>query len=144
MDCAAEVKELRKNLGMNRREFCTYYEIPYRTVCDWEAGKRNMPEYLLRLMQYRAETERLHARTDSLTEEVPEPGQSGKELDNMIFLMFLISEGYRSRHSLSVPDFRCMDRGYKILSYVSEYPELFDSMTETEMQEEIEQYVAGA
>lgn len=42
---------------MNRREFSDYYGIPYRTVQDWEAEKRELPEYLLRLMKYRAEVE---------------------------------------------------------------------------------------
>lgn len=52
-----ELIELRITTGMNRREFCEYFEIPYRTVQDWEAGKRTMPEYLLRLMKYKVEME---------------------------------------------------------------------------------------
>ncbi len=58
MDKKIEIKKLREDMGMNRREFCDYYDIPYRTVQDWEAGKREMPEYVLRLMKYRAEVER--------------------------------------------------------------------------------------
>jgi transcriptional regulator with XRE-family HTH domain len=58
MDYVNEVKKLRMDMGMNRKEFCDYYGIPYRTVADWEAGKRKMPEYVLRLMEFRAETER--------------------------------------------------------------------------------------
>ena len=45
-------------MGMNRREFSDYYGIPYRTVQDWEAEKRELPDYLLRLLKYRAEIER--------------------------------------------------------------------------------------
>ena len=41
--------ELRKSTGMNRKEFCEYFEIPYRT----------MPDYLLRLMAYKVEMEKL-------------------------------------------------------------------------------------
>ena len=52
-----EVKELREKMGMNRREFSDYYGIPYRTVQDWEAEKRELPDYLLRLLKYRAEIE---------------------------------------------------------------------------------------
>ena len=59
-----EVRELRDRLGMNRREFSDYYGIPYRTVQDWEAEKRELPEYLLRLMIYRAEMERLNKKDD--------------------------------------------------------------------------------
>ena len=54
-----EVRELRISMGMNRREFCEYFSIPYRTMTDWEAGKRKMPEYLFKLMAYKAETEKM-------------------------------------------------------------------------------------
>ena len=57
MSRGKEVKELREIMGMNRREFSDYFGIPYRTVQDWEAEKRELPEYLLRLMKYRAEVE---------------------------------------------------------------------------------------
>lgn len=57
MSRGKEVKELREKMKMNRREFSDYYGIPYRTVQDWEAEKRELPEYLLRLMKYRAEIE---------------------------------------------------------------------------------------
>lgn len=59
MEYRERLIELRKSTGMNRREFCEYFEIPYRTVQDWEAGKREMPEYLFRLMKYKVEMERL-------------------------------------------------------------------------------------
>lgn len=59
-----EVRELRDRLRMNRREFSDYYGIPYRTVQDWEAEKRELPEYLLRLMIYRAEMERLNKKDE--------------------------------------------------------------------------------
>lgn len=57
MNRGSHIKELREKMGMNRREFCDYYGIPYRTVQDWEAGKRELPDYLLRLIIYRAEIE---------------------------------------------------------------------------------------
>ena len=59
-----EVRELRDRLGMNRREFSDYYGIPYSTVQDCEAEKRELPEYLLRLMIYRAEMERLNKKDE--------------------------------------------------------------------------------
>ena len=54
-----QVKELREQMGMNRREFSEYFNIPYRTVQDWEAEKRELPEYVLNLMVYKAEMEKL-------------------------------------------------------------------------------------
>ena len=59
MDSDIDVRKLRAEMGMNRREFSEYFEIPYRTVADWEAGKRKMPEYLYHLMVYKATIERL-------------------------------------------------------------------------------------
>ncbi len=53
-----DVRKLRMDMGMNRREFCEFYEIPYRTVSDWEAGKRKMPDYVFRLMEYKAGIEK--------------------------------------------------------------------------------------
>ena len=58
-DVAEEMKELRKTTGMNRREFCDYFQIPYATVTDWELGHRKMPEYVMRLMAYYIKAEGL-------------------------------------------------------------------------------------
>lgn len=49
--------EIRKRTGMNRKQFADYLRIPYRTVQDWELGKRQMPEYLLRLILFKLRTE---------------------------------------------------------------------------------------
>lgn len=51
--------KLRESTGMNRRQFAEYFEIPYRTVQDWELGSREMPEYLLRLIAYKLRMEQL-------------------------------------------------------------------------------------
>lgn len=59
MDISDEIKQLRESMGMNRKEFCEYFAIPYRTVVDWEYGRRKMPEYLFRLMEYKVNTERI-------------------------------------------------------------------------------------
>ena len=59
MNSKEQLIQLRKETGMNRKQFCEYFDIPYRTVTDWELGNRQMPEYLLRLMKYKVEIERL-------------------------------------------------------------------------------------
>ena len=61
-----EIKELRESTGMNRKEFCEYFEIPYMTETDWELGNRRVPQYLLRLMAYKIQMERL---SDKRSEE---------------------------------------------------------------------------
>lgn len=52
MDCKTKIKELREMTGMNRKEFCDFFMIPYRTVTDWELDNRHAPEYVLRLLEY--------------------------------------------------------------------------------------------
>lgn len=59
-----EIKELRESTGMNRKEFCEYFEIPYRTVTEWERGTRKMPDYVLRLLAYKAKMEKLIIKED--------------------------------------------------------------------------------
>lgn len=54
-----ELKRLRESTGMNRKEFCEYFEIPYMTETDWELGNRRVPPYLLRLMEYKVQMENL-------------------------------------------------------------------------------------
>lgn len=53
------VKALRADMKLNRREFCDYFSIPYRTVQDWECGKRVMPDYVLRLLEYKIRMDQL-------------------------------------------------------------------------------------
>lgn len=52
MNCQEKIKELRKRTGMNRKEFCAHFGIPYQTVTDWERGQRRAPDYVLRLLEY--------------------------------------------------------------------------------------------
>ena len=52
MDTKDKIIELREATGMNRKVFCEYFDIPYRTVTDWELGNRHCPEYVLRLLEY--------------------------------------------------------------------------------------------
>ena len=66
MSKGRNVKKLREQMGMNRREFCDYYGIPYRTVQDWESEKRELPDYLLRLLKYRAESGRMMKSKDEM------------------------------------------------------------------------------
>lgn len=53
------LKEIREMLDMNRTEFSRYMDIPLRTLEEWEAGRRQMPEYVLRLIAYYVKTQRI-------------------------------------------------------------------------------------
>ena len=53
------LKKIRNDLKMNRTEFSQYIGIPLRTLEEWEAGRRQMPDYVLRLMAYYTKTQQL-------------------------------------------------------------------------------------
>lgn len=59
MDKSKKIIELRESTGMNRREFCEYFQIPYRTVTEWERDNRHAPDYVIRLLEYYIRTEKL-------------------------------------------------------------------------------------
>lgn len=53
------LKEIRDMLNVNRTEFSRYMGIPLRTLEEWEAGRRKMPDYVLRLIAYYVKTQKL-------------------------------------------------------------------------------------
>ena len=59
MEIKDKIRELRESTGMNRKEFCEYFEIPSRTVTEWERGTRKMPDYVLRLLAYKIKMDNL-------------------------------------------------------------------------------------
>lgn len=53
------IKELRQQTGLSQSGFAKYFEIPVRTVQDWEQGKRTPPEYLVKLIIYKLKNEKI-------------------------------------------------------------------------------------
>ena len=53
------LKGVREDLSMNRTEFSHYIGIPLRTLEEWESGRRQMPDYVLRLIVYYVKMEKL-------------------------------------------------------------------------------------
>ena len=53
------LKGIREMLDMNRTEFSRYMDITLRTLEEWEAGRRQMPEYVLRLIAYYVKVQKL-------------------------------------------------------------------------------------
>ncbi len=53
MEKIVTIKELREKSGMSPTVFSTYFEIPYRTLHHWEAGTRECPPYLMKLIEYK-------------------------------------------------------------------------------------------
>lgn len=54
-----DVLALREKTKMTRREFSNYFEIPYRTIENWEFDENLCPKYLYELMKYKLEKENL-------------------------------------------------------------------------------------
>ena len=52
MEQTNRIRALRELTGMKRSEFCRYFQIPYRTVSEWERDGRHAPDYLIRLLEY--------------------------------------------------------------------------------------------
>ena len=49
----SDIKTLREKYNLSRKQFTEIFEIPYRTLQDWELGNRKCPEYLLKLIEYK-------------------------------------------------------------------------------------------
>lgn len=54
---ATQFKELRQQSGMTQKAYADYFDIPQRTIENWEGGQRLCPEYVLQLMQYKLKNE---------------------------------------------------------------------------------------
>ena len=53
------IKSLRQSTGMTKKAFADYFEIPQRTIQNWEGGQRECPPYLEKLIAYKIEKENL-------------------------------------------------------------------------------------
>lgn len=54
-----DIKELRASTRMTQKAFAEYFNIPVRTLQDWEGEKRTPPEYVTELIKYKIEKEEL-------------------------------------------------------------------------------------
>lgn len=53
------ILSLRTASGMTRKSFSEYFQIPIRTLEDWEGNKRTPPAYLVNLIRYKLTNEGL-------------------------------------------------------------------------------------
>lgn len=51
MTPAEQIKAIRAGTGLSQASFARVYEIPKRTIENWEAGVRVPPPYLIRLLE---------------------------------------------------------------------------------------------
>jgi DNA-binding transcriptional regulator YiaG len=53
------IKELRTKTGTSQSQFADFFHIPKQTLQNWEQGRRECPEYLLELIEYKLRKENL-------------------------------------------------------------------------------------
>ena len=77
-------RDLRESVGMNRKDFAEYLDIPYRTMQDWERGVSTMPTYIYALVEYKVQHE-FGIATDLAKVKVPNAlGEPRRGLEDQI------------------------------------------------------------
>lgn len=75
------IREMRASLGNKQGEFAARYNIPFRTVQNWEAGVRNPPEYIMDLLESRVRADLVNRRTVELPKYNPQKRDLPKRRD---------------------------------------------------------------
>ncbi len=76
-----KIREMRESLGITQSEFATRYNIPFRTIQNWEAGVRKPPEYIISLLANHVRADLANRRTASLPEYSPKKKDLPKRSD---------------------------------------------------------------
>lgn len=75
-----DIREMRERLGDTQSEFSARYNIPFRTVQNWETGMRKPPDYIIELLENRVRSDLVNRKTAVLVEYSPRkldlPGRS--------------------------------------------------------------------
>lgn len=66
------IREMRTQLGDTQSEFAARYQIPFRTVQNWEAGTRKPPAYVIKLLEQRIKEDMANRKTASLPKYDPQ------------------------------------------------------------------------
>lgn len=48
-----KIKEIRALTGLSQVKFCEKYHIPLNTFARWEQGRREPPDYLVELLEFK-------------------------------------------------------------------------------------------
>jgi DNA-binding transcriptional regulator YiaG len=51
MTPAEQIRSIRAQTGLSQQAFAAAYEIPKRTIENWESGSRTPPPYVIRLLE---------------------------------------------------------------------------------------------
>ena len=75
------IRDMRKELGDTQSEFAERYNIPFRTVQNWETGMRKPPEYIMELLGARTREDVVNRRAQALPRYDPNKQDLPKRSD---------------------------------------------------------------
>lgn len=75
------IREMRTRLGDTQSEFAARYNIPFRTIQNWENGVRKPPEYIMNLLEHRIQDDLINRKTVSLPTYDPQKKNLPKRSD---------------------------------------------------------------
>lgn len=75
------IREMRIRLGDTQSEFAARYNIPFRTIQNWETGVRKPPEYIIKLLEQRIKDDLVNRKTVSLPKYDPQKQSLPKRRD---------------------------------------------------------------
>lgn len=61
-----DIQTMRKQLGDTQTEFSMRYQIPFRTIQNWENGIRKPPEYMMILLEHQVKEDLINRKTKEL------------------------------------------------------------------------------
>lgn len=84
-----DIREMRNRLGDTQSEFAARYNIPFRTVQNWETGSRKPPEYIIDLLEERIREDLVNRKTVTLPKYDPRKTDLPKRSDYVGALSWL-------------------------------------------------------
>ena len=75
------IREMRTRLGDTQSEFAARYQIPFRTIQNWETGLRKPPEYIVNLLESRIREDLVNRKTVALPKHDPRKSDLPKRSD---------------------------------------------------------------
>lgn len=75
------IREMRALLGDTQSDFAARYNIPFRTIQNWESGARTPPEYMMNLLEDRIRADLANRKTKTLPKYDPQKQNLPKRSD---------------------------------------------------------------
>lgn len=144
------IKEIRTKANMTQKEFAKYFGISQRTIENWDSGRRTPPEYVVELIKYKAEKERLGmlklVLKDEGREEILTEGTLGELVeylkDNYKIFDF-IWEGIAEERRINITTpYEDLEGEEKEL-FIDKMPQLEEIETQRDLEYELEKVDLG-